>query len=110
VAAHPSGRASRPVDHQGRGETVPTAVRGKAPGAAPGDGAHAGRDRHPYAPTLLRLLSLRGLRRLVGVRVLSSFGDGAFQGALVSAVLFNPERQSSAAAIAGGFAVLPGPR
>ena len=38
--------------------------------------------------------------------MLSSFGDGAFQGALVSAVLFNPERQTSAAAIAGGFAVL----
>lgn len=38
--------------------------------------------------------------------MLSSFGDGAFQGALVSAVLFNPERQSTAAAIAAGFAVL----
>jgi MFS family permease len=51
-------------------------------------------------------LRIRGLRQLVGVRVLSSFGDGAFQGALVSAVLFNPERQSTAAAIAAGFAVL----
>jgi MFS family permease len=76
VVAHPSRQGSAPVE-----------------------------DR-PYAPTLLRLLAMRGLRRLIGVRVLSSFGDGAFQGALVSAVLFNPERQSSAAAIAGGFAVL----
>ncbi len=61
---------------------------------------------HPYAASLRGLLAISGLRRLIGVRVLSSFGDGAFQGALVSAVLFNPERQSSAAAIAGGFAVL----
>jgi MFS family permease len=60
----------------------------------------------PTARGLVQLLRVRGLRRLVGVRLLSSFGDGAFQGALVSAVLFNPERQSSAAAIAAGFAVL----
>lgn len=52
------------------------------------------------------LLSLRGLRLLVIIRLLSALGDGAFQGALAGAVLFSPERQTDAAAIAGGFAVL----
>ncbi len=74
-------------------------------------GSPAGTDQvpavdRPSAKGLTSLLRVSGLRRLVGVRVLSSFGDGAFQGALVSAVLFNPERQSTAAAIAAGFAVL----
>jgi hypothetical protein len=84
VAAHPSRTDDR------------SSVAGAAPDA----------EQRPFARGLSGLLAARGLRRLVGVRVLSSFGDGAFQGALVSAVLFNPERQSSAAAIAGGFAVL----
>lgn len=52
------------------------------------------------------LLRLPLLRRLVACRLLGALGDGAFQGALAGAVLFSPERQSSAAAIAGGFAVL----
>lgn len=52
------------------------------------------------------LLKLAALRRLIGVRMCSSWGDGAFQGALVSAVFFNPTRQSSAAGIAAAFAVL----
>jgi MFS family permease len=46
------------------------------------------------------------VRRLVSVRVLSSFGDGAFQGALAGAVLFSPEKATEPAAIAAGFAVL----
>jgi MFS family permease len=54
----------------------------------------------------LTLLRLPELRRLIGVRMCSSLGDGAFQGALVSAVFFNPTRQSSAAGIAAAFAVL----
>jgi MFS family permease len=54
----------------------------------------------------LALLRLPDLRRLIGVRMCSSMGDGAFQGALVSAVFFNPTRHSSAAGIAAAFAVL----
>ena len=40
------------------------------------------------------------------MRLVSQFGDGVFQASLAGAVLFNPERQSDAADIAGGFAVL----
>lgn len=58
------------------------------------------------APGIFALLRLSALRRLLGVRIASQFGDGAFQGALVSAVLFNPTRGSSAAEIAAAFAVL----
>ena len=47
-----------------------------------------------------------GLRRLVTVRLLTSFGDGAFQGALANAVLFDPSHRSTPADIAAGFAVL----
>lgn len=57
-------------------------------------------------PGLVGLLVHRPLLRLIAVRLASSMGDGAFQGALVSAVLFNPTRGSSAAAIAGAFAAL----
>ncbi len=52
------------------------------------------------------LLKVRSLRRLVYVRLLSSFGDGAFQGALAVLVLFSPERKSDPAEIAAGFVVL----
>ena len=55
---------------------------------------------------LLHLWQVRGLRRLVFVRVLSSFGDGAFQGALAVLVLFSPERQTEPSEIALGFVVL----
>lgn len=60
----------------------------------------------PSARGLRSLVHLRALRQLVFVRVLSSFGDGAFQGALAGAVLFSPERRTEPAAIAAGFAVL----
>lgn len=60
----------------------------------------------PAATGLLPLLQVRGLRRLIAVRVASSLGDGAFQGAVVSAVILNPTRESSAGAIAAAFAVL----
>jgi MFS family permease len=49
---------------------------------------------------------VRTLRRLVYVRVLCAFGDGAFQGALAVLVLFSPERQTKPADIAAGFVVL----
>ncbi|ACV81659.1 major facilitator superfamily MFS_1 [Nakamurella multipartita DSM 44233] len=55
---------------------------------------------------LLHLLRVRALRRLVYVRVLCAFGDGAFQGALAVLVLFSPERQTNPADIALGFVVL----
>lgn len=53
--------------------------------------------------------SVRGLpefRRLLELRVVSQSGDGLFQGALVGALLFNPERAATPWAIAGSFAVL----
>ena len=40
------------------------------------------------------------------MRLLTSFGDGAFQGALANAVLFDPSHRSTPADIAAGFAVL----
>jgi MFS family permease len=52
------------------------------------------------------LLSYRYFRRLFSVRLVSQFSDGIFQIALASYVLFSPERQPTAAAIATGFAVL----
>jgi MFS family permease len=52
------------------------------------------------------LLAGRGFRRLLGVRLSSQLGDGVFQAALASSVLFNPERATTAVAVAIGFAVL----
>ena len=60
----------------------------------------------PSVRGLGHLLKVRSLRRLVYVRLLSSFGDGAFQGALAVLVLFSPERKSDPAEIAAGFVVL----
>lgn len=60
----------------------------------------------PSVRGLGHLLQVRALRRLVYVRLLSSFGDGAFQGALAVLVLFSPERKSEPAEIALGFIVL----
>jgi MFS family permease len=53
-----------------------------------------------------RLFATEGFRRLVGVRLVSQFGDGVFQASLAGAVLFNPEQQAKAADVAAGFAVL----
>jgi MFS family permease len=53
--------------------------------------------------------SIRGLpefRRLLELRMVSQFGDGLFQGGLVGALLFDPERAATPWAIAGQFAVL----
>ena len=52
------------------------------------------------------LLGYRYFRRLFAVRLVSQFSDGVFQSALASYVLFSPERQPTAAAVAAGFAVL----
>jgi MFS family permease len=52
-----------------------------------------------------RLLRRRDFRRLFAIRLTSQLGDGIFQVALASYVLFSPERAPDAAAIAGLFAV-----
>ncbi len=45
-------------------------------------------------------------RRLLAVRLVGQFGDGALNAGLAAFVLFSPERQSTAAAVAASFAVL----
>ncbi|MGN6332905.1 MAG: MFS transporter [Motilibacteraceae bacterium] len=47
----------------------------------------------------------RDFRRLYATRLTSQFSDGAFQVALASLFFFSPERQTSAAGVAGAFAV-----
>ncbi len=55
---------------------------------------------------LLTALAAREFRRLFAARLAGQFGDGVFQASLAGIVLFNPERQTRAADIAAGFAVL----
>lgn len=52
------------------------------------------------------LLRFQGFRRLLAVRLLSQGADGVFQVALAAYVVFSPEKQTSAAAIASAMAVL----
>ncbi|WP_210573489.1 MFS transporter [Streptomyces sp. GESEQ-4] len=52
------------------------------------------------------LLRFQGFRRLLAVRLLSQGADGVYQVALASYVVFSPEKQTSAAAIASAMAVL----
>jgi MFS family permease len=52
------------------------------------------------------LLRLRDFRRLLSVRLLSQGADGVYQIALAAYVVFSPEKQTSAAAIASAMAVL----
>ncbi|MFE6520217.1 MFS transporter [Streptomyces sp. NPDC057794] len=52
------------------------------------------------------LLRFQGFRRLLAVRLLSQGADGVYQVALAAYVVFSPERQTSAAAIASAMAVL----
>lgn len=59
-----------------------------------------------YVRDLDRLLRRGDFRRLFAVRLSSQLGDGVFQVALASYVLFSPERAPDAAAIAGLFAVI----
>ena len=62
----------------------------------------------PRAPVALwrSVRALPEFRRLLELRAVSSFGDGLFQGGLVGALLFNPERATSPWEIAAAFAVL----
>ncbi|QOV37117.1 MFS transporter [Streptomyces ferrugineus] len=52
------------------------------------------------------LLRFRYFRRLLVVRLLSQGADGVYQTALATYVVFSPEKQTSAAAIASAMAVL----
>ena len=52
------------------------------------------------------LLGFSGFRRLFAVRLLSQGSDGVFQVALVSTVLFSPERAPTVGAIALAFATI----
>ncbi|MDT0463177.1 MFS transporter [Streptomyces gibsoniae] len=52
------------------------------------------------------LLRFRGFRRLLAVRLLSQGADGVYQVALAAYVVFSPEKQTSATAIASTMAVL----
>ncbi|MFE1921631.1 MFS transporter [Streptomyces asoensis] len=52
------------------------------------------------------LLRLGNFRRLLGVRLLSQCADGVYQVALATYVVFSPEKQTSAGAIASAMAVL----
>ncbi|MBK6041573.1 MFS transporter [Streptomyces sp. MBT55] len=58
------------------------------------------------ARDLRTLLRLRTFRRLLTVRLLSQSADGVYQVALAAYVVFSPEKQTSAAAIASAMAVL----
>src|SRR5262245_40475359 len=62
--------------------------------------------RTPLHHNLVAILSRRGFRRLLAVRVASQLGDGVFQAGLAGSVFFNPERAASPVAIAAAFAVL----
>ncbi|MDK1346218.1 MFS transporter [Streptomyces sp. 378] len=52
------------------------------------------------------LLRFEGFRRLLAVRLLSQGADGVYQVALAAYVVFSPEKQTSAAAVASAMAVL----
>ncbi|MFE2582182.1 MFS transporter [Streptomyces sp. NPDC059378] len=52
------------------------------------------------------LLRFGNFRRLLGVRLLSQGADGVFQVGLATYVVFSPEKQTSASAIASAMAVL----
>ncbi len=60
----------------------------------------------PVARDLGVLLRLRNFRRLLAVRVLSQSADGVYQVALATYVVFSPENQTTAGAIASAMAVL----
>ncbi|MEE1740016.1 MFS transporter [Streptomyces sp. BE147] len=60
----------------------------------------------PVARDLRILLRLRNFRRLLAVRLLSQSADGVYQVALAAHVVFSPEKQASAGAIASAMAVL----
>lgn len=51
-------------------------------------------------------VSRRGFFRLLAARLSSQIADGWFQAGLAGSLLFNPEKQANALAIATGFAIL----
>ena len=55
---------------------------------------------------LRAVLAVRDFRHLFAVRILGQFADGLLQSALATFVLFSPERQPTAASVAGAFAIL----
>ncbi|ADI08485.1 putative major facilitator transporter [Streptomyces bingchenggensis BCW-1] len=60
----------------------------------------------PVVRDLRVLLQLRDFRHLLAVRLLSQTADGVYQVALAAHVVFSPEKETSAAAIASAMAVL----
>ncbi|MYW14320.1 MFS transporter [Streptomyces sp. SID2955] len=60
----------------------------------------------PVVRDLRLLVRLRYFRRLLYVRLLSQGADGVYQVALAAYVVFSPEKQTSATAIASAMAVL----
>ncbi|MEU8590561.1 MFS transporter [Streptomyces sp. NPDC048664] len=60
----------------------------------------------PVVRDLSVLLRFRNFRRLLGIRLLSQAADGVYQVALAAYVVFSPEKQASAAAIASAMAAL----
>ncbi|WP_432136561.1 MULTISPECIES: MFS transporter [unclassified Streptomyces] len=60
----------------------------------------------PVVRDLRVLLRFRNFRRLLTVRLLSQGADGVYQVALATYVVFSPEKQTSAGAIASAMAVL----
>ncbi|MGW7786896.1 MFS transporter [Streptomyces tricolor] len=60
----------------------------------------------PVVRDLRVLLRLRNFRRLLYVRLLSQGADGVYQVALAAYVVFSPEKQTSAVAVASAMAVL----
>jgi MFS family permease len=60
----------------------------------------------PVVRDLRVLLRFRNFRRLLAVRLLSQGADGVYQIALAAYVVFSPEKQTSATAIASAMAVL----
>ncbi len=59
--------------------------------------------QRPTWPALRDVLSGSGYRRLLGTRLASQAGDGAFQVGLASLVLFSPERATTTTAVAWAF-------
>ncbi|MEV0923851.1 MFS transporter [Streptomyces spongiicola] len=60
----------------------------------------------PVVRDLRVLLRLTNFRRLLAVRLLSQSADGVYQVALATYIVFSPERQATAGAIAAAMAVL----
>lgn len=55
---------------------------------------------------LRSVLASHDFRRLYSTRLVGQFGDGLFQSALATFVLFSPERQPDAVSVAATFAIL----